>query len=59
MFMLHMSPLQYSLLKTGRLPAQWAASSSGLTVSIPGGKYIIFVTDKEKKNVKNAQKETQ
>ena len=32
-----------SLLKTGRLSAQWAASSRGLTVSIPGGKYIMFV----------------
>ena len=32
-----------SLLKTGRLPAQRAASSGGLTVSIPDGKYIIFV----------------
>ena len=32
-----------SLLKTGRLPAQWAASSRGLTVSSTGGKYIIFV----------------
>ena len=36
-------PVHYSLLKTGWLPAQWAPSSGGLTISIPDEKYIIFV----------------
>ena len=30
-----------SLLKTGQLPAQWAVSSRGLTISIPGRKYML------------------
>jgi len=39
---------------------QWAASSGGLTISISGGKYIIFVllSTRKKKSWKNAQKET-